>query len=176
MSPNPVQLRARGARDPRGGVGMIWNAAQMNFFHLSIRNRLPHKRSAKSSRFRSSRLRIKKERKMTCCGAVGAGEMLPGAIRGASDADRTHAGAGAGGGTRETTPPRAAPQNSAQCSPHFSPQHGQHATQLPPVNLRDGVAQCGRTAGRTPMQIAHVAVLYVFCAGANARGLCVRWE
>ena len=105
MSPNPVQLRARGARDPRGGVGMIWNAAQMNFFHLSIRNRLPHKRSAKSSRFRSSRLRIKKERKMTCCGAVGAGEMLPGAIRGASDADRTHAGAGAGGGTRETTPP-----------------------------------------------------------------------
>ena len=53
---------------------------------------------------------------MTCCGAVGAGEMLPGAIRGASDADRTHAGAGAGGGTRETTPPRAAPPGAALIS------------------------------------------------------------
>ena len=82
---------------------------------------------------------------MTCCGAVGAGEMLPGAIRGASDADRTHAGAGAGGGTRETTPPRAAPQNSAQCSPHFSPQHGSSIDRLGPTFVRSTRARRGNS-------------------------------
>ena len=39
-----------------------------------------------------------------------------GAIRGAPDVDGTHAGSGAGGGTRETTSPRAAPHDRA----HFS--------------------------------------------------------
>ena len=36
-----------------------------------------------------------------------------GAIRGAPDVDGTHAGSGAGGGRRETTPPRAAPHGSS---------------------------------------------------------------
>ena len=39
-----------------------------------------------------------------------------GAIRGAPDVDVTHAGSGADGGPRETTPPRTAPPGSA----HFS--------------------------------------------------------
>ncbi len=57
-------------------------------------------------------------------GAVGALGALPGAIRGAPNVDGTHAGSGAGGGTRETTPPRTAPPGAALISRAFSLQHG----------------------------------------------------
>ena len=110
MSSKPVQLRARGAREARGGVGVIWNAAQIKFFQLSIRNRLPHKLHCEAGRFR---LRLQMSEKWLVLLPWMRGGRFPAPSAAFPDAARTRHHAGTGGDARETRRPLAAPRNSA---------------------------------------------------------------
>ena len=132
MSSKPVQLRARGAREARGGVGVIWNAAQIKFFQLSIRNRLPHKLHCEAGRFR---LRLQMSEKWLVLLPWMRGERFPAPSAAFPDAGRTHPHAGTGGYVRKARFPLAAPRNSAhfrRFSPRFSLQHGRSTHHLAP--------------------------------------------
>ena len=124
MSSKPVQLRAWGAREARGGVGMTWNAVKIKFFQLSIRNRLPHKLHCEAGRFR---LRLQMSEKWLVLLPWMRGERFPAPSAAFPDAGRTHPHAGTGGYVRKARFPPLRPCDSAQISPRFSLQHGQHA-------------------------------------------------
>ena len=129
MSSKPVQLRARGAREARGGVGMTWNAVKIKFFQLSIRNRLPHKLHCEAGRFR---LRLQMSEKWLVLLPWMRGERFPAPSAAFPDASRTRPRAGTGGIARVPRFPPLRPCDSAQISPRFSLQHGQHALSQPP--------------------------------------------